>query len=135
MLFSSSYAWWTAAERPKAIDYPIAQANQRPYETVDWAMDISEARFTGIEMSRCDIPARLIRRDPATQVVVTRESVSNGDWATASTDSGGWQIAIEDFLASGVPDTVLVACKRGRFFKGQLAAIKRLRDMEVALPD
>jgi hypothetical protein len=131
--FSPSHAWWTAAERGRAIDDPIVTANQRYYETVDWALDISEARFTGIDMSRCDIQARLIRRDTATQVVVSRESVSNGDWASACADSGGWQIAIEDFLASGLPDTVLVACKRGRYFKGQLAAIERLRDIGVAL--
>jgi hypothetical protein len=131
--FSPSYAWWTATHRPRAIDDQIVQANLRYYETVDWALDISKAAFTGIDMARSGIPARLIRRDTATQVVVTRESVSNGDWASACADSGGWQIAIEDFLASGLPDTVLVACKRGRYFKGQLAAIERLRDIGVAL--
>jgi hypothetical protein len=133
--FSPSHAWWTASKRASVIDDPIVAANQRYYETVDWALDISEARFTGIDMSRCDIPARLIRRDPETQVVVTRDNVSNGDWATACAGSGGWQIAIEDFLAGGLPNTVIVACRRGRYFKGQLAAIERLRDIGVALPD
>lgn len=126
-------AWW--GNHRSVGDDPIVVANQRYYETVDWALDISEARFTGISMQPCDIPARLIRRDPATQVVTTRDSLANGDWAAACIDSGGWQMAIQDFIASGLPDTVLVASVRGRHFKGELAAIERLRDIGVALLD
>jgi hypothetical protein len=126
-------AWW--GNHRDVVADPIVVANQLYYQNVDWALDISQARFTGISMQPCDIPTRLIRRDPATQVVVTRDSLATGDWAAACAGSGGWQIAIEDFLASGLPDTVLVASKRGRYFKGELAAIERLRDIGVALAD
>ena len=73
--FVPSMDWMLNRPLAPAVDDPFVRANQRYYEGVDWALDIGSAEFTGIEMSQCDIPARLIRRDPETQVVVTRESV------------------------------------------------------------
>ena len=40
----------------------LLAANERFYADVDWALDISEARFTSVSFVRSDIPARLIRR-------------------------------------------------------------------------
>jgi hypothetical protein len=57
----------------------LLAANLAYYAGVDWALDISDARFTAVSFVRSDIPARLIRRDPQTQVVVTRRTLLQAD--------------------------------------------------------
>lgn len=54
------------------------KANEEYYKTVDWAFDISEGRFYECELQR--VPAKLIKRDPETQVVITREKALLGEW-------------------------------------------------------
>jgi hypothetical protein len=70
---------WNLGPHGPALDDPFVVANDRYYEDVDWALDISEARFTDIVLGS-GIPARLIRRDPATQVVITRTALADGRW-------------------------------------------------------
>jgi hypothetical protein len=113
---------------------PFARANARFYAGIDWALDISEARFTGVELYRSDIPARLIRRDPETQAVVHREVLLGSAWREILADSS-WRFAIHRFLETGFDDTVLVACKRGRYFDEGMAAIRCLRAAGLADPD
>ena len=132
--FVPSMDWMLNRPLAPAVDDPFVRANQRYYEGVDWALDIGSAEFTGIEMSHCDIPARLIRRDPETQVVVTRDSVQRGDWRAASEGSSK-VFAIEDFLSAGLDDTVLVAPIRSKYLEADVAAFRRLRDIGVALAD
>jgi len=132
--FVPSYGWLTTYPQWPAAEDPLVRANAAFYADVDWALDISHARFTGIEMAWCDIPARLIRRDPATQAIVTRGSAEGADWRAACGDSPFW-VAIERFLESGLPDTVLVAPRRNKYFERERAALERLRAIGVALPD
>jgi hypothetical protein len=132
--FVPSIDWFLHHVLEPAVDDPFVRENERYYERVDWALDISAAEFTGIEMSWCDIPARLIRRDPETQVVITRESVRRGDWRAACGGSSAW-VAIERFLATGFADTVLVAPIRSKYLGEDVAAFRRLRDVGVALAD
>ncbi len=113
-------------------------ANERFYADVDWALDISDARFTSVSFVRSDIPARLIRRDLATQVVITRRAILDRDWQglLGSVVSGtGMGVAIERFLEHGRDDTVLVAAKRGKRFAQELAVLDRLRAEGLAEPD
>ena len=123
--FGISPGWHRPSVPPSIAEDPFHQANAAFYADVDWALDISEANFTSVEMSWCDIPARLIRRDPETQVVVTRESVAAGDWRATCGDSPLW-VGVERFLAAGLPDTVLVAARRSKRFPTDKAAIDRL---------
>jgi hypothetical protein len=132
--FEPSFGWLGAQPRWPAAEDPMVRANAAYYAEVDWALDISEARFTGIDMQWCDVPARLIRRDPATQAVVTRDSATGRDWRAACGDSP-LSVAIERFLEFGLPDTVLVAERRNRHFERELAALERLRAIGVALAD
>lgn len=108
--------------------------NARFYETVEWAIDISEASFSTIEF-RPGIPARLIRRDPTTQVVIRRDPALAVDWSDNRLPDPSWNIGIEDFLKSGYADHVLIAARRSPRFDAQLATIARLREMGVADPD
>jgi hypothetical protein len=108
------------------------EANAAYYATVDWALDISAGEFEEVDIRR--VPARLIRRDPATQAVVTREKAMEGRWRTldlAKTDWAGWS---DLFLKDGDSDLVLVAPKRHRKYRDFLDGLKMLRDAGVAQP-
>lgn len=130
--FVPSDDWWRDHSTEPATTDPTVKANERYYAQVDWALDISHAEFTGVEMYRSGIPARLVRRDPETQVVVTRSSVASGDWRSACHGSSIW-VAIERFMNSGFADAVLIAPKRSKYLDADVAAFRRLRDIGVVV--
>jgi hypothetical protein len=112
--------------QPDAERAALLAANGAYYADVDWALDISDARFTSVSFVRSDIPARLIRRDPATQVVVTRRRLLGADWQ-GLLGNAAVAIGIDRFMETGSEDTVLVASKRSRRFAQEMAVIDRLR--------
>lgn len=104
------------------------------YRDVDWALDISQAEAVELELE--GIPARLIRRDPETQAVVTRQAALSGEWRELERVQGTeLGVGIQQLLKGGEEDIVLVAHKRSRDFKQLLAGIEELRAAGVALPD
>jgi hypothetical protein len=123
----------------------FADANRAFYADVDWAIDISEARF-----KECDIrgiPASLIRRDPTTQAVVKRENAAGIVWSweqtsgwtkvrcrgmTLDLSKTWWPISMEVMLQMGYSDRVLVAPKRSPKFQDALEGIRMLREAGVA---
>jgi len=109
------------------------RANSEYYEDVDWALDISEASFKDCDIRA--IPARLIRRDPSTQVVLTREKAMQGKWRELDLSGTFWPTAIELFLESGYKDELLVAPKKARNFRQLLEGLNKLRDAGVVEPD
>jgi len=121
---------------PPDTEEAFNRANRLFYkEEVDWALDISEAVFTG----ECDlrgIPARLIRRDPETQVVVTRRKALEGAWKDLDLSGTHWAIGGIGLLLHGEdPDCVLVAPKGARDFARLLEGLQLLRKAGVAEPD
>ncbi len=121
---------WRIGPHGPALDDPFVVANARDYETLDWALDISEAAFTNVVL-QSGIPARLIRRDPSTQVVVRRAALAVPGWRELIRPirrNGGLEFGLERFLVTGFEDAVLVAATRGADFAGQLEAFARLRD-------
>jgi len=116
-----------------AVQQEFDQANAAYYATVDWALDISEAEFT--ELNLRGVPARLVRRDPATQVVVTREKALAGKWRTLDLSGTYWPRSLEDMLERNAADVVLAAPKRGRRYGQFLKGLRILRDAGVAEPD
>jgi hypothetical protein len=130
LMFSPFVAAGTAnARQQREFD----EANAAYYSTVDWALDISEVECEEMDIRR--VPARLIRRDPATQVMVTREKAMQGRWRELDLSRTYWATAIKLFLEDGDPDLVLVAPKRHRKFRDYLDGLKALRDAGVAEPD
>jgi len=110
------------------------EANAAYYEGVDWALDISQAEANEIAIS--GVPARLVRRDPETQVVVTRETALAGEWRSLEHVMACWfETAIEGMLLDGEPDVVLVAGRRDREFRKLMAAIEQLRAAGITEPD
>lgn len=116
-------------EQQRAFD----QANAQYYAAVDWALDISEGEFEECDLRR--VPAGLVRRDAATQVVVKRDVAMRGDWRKLDLSRTYWASAIEGFIQEGDPDIVLVAGKRQKKFKDLLDGLKMLRDAGVAEPE
>jgi hypothetical protein len=103
---------------------------------VDWALDISEALFKEFDMH--GVPARLVRRDPATQVIVTREKALQPGWRSKLDPSNTfWPFVIDLFLQDGEPDIVLVAPKgkRKKDYLSLLDGLNDLRQAGVAEPD
>lgn len=120
-------------EGPPEAARRIAEANRAFYQTVDWALDISEAEFAHFEAA--GIPARLIRRDPETQVVVTRAAAQRGDWRQLDLTGTWWAIALEQLAKGEYPDEVFVAPKRDRKVRQLVAGLRRLQDAGIAEPD
>ena len=97
-------------DRTAEIQEPFATARDSFYRNVDWALDISEARFQEFDMH--GVPARLVRRDATSQAVVTREKAIQQDWRSRiSRFNTYWPYVIDMFLESGDSDIVLVAPK------------------------
>ena len=108
-------------------------ANQAYYAGVDWALDIKEAECQELEIQ--GIPAKLIRRDPETQVVVTRKSAMRGEWRTLDLTGTWWPVSLKVLLDRGDQDVVLVAPKRNKAFKKLWNGLNLLREAGVANPD
>jgi hypothetical protein len=123
---------------PHLLHTPLQEAFDRQreayYRDVDWALDISE--IEAVELALEGIPARLIRRDPETQAVVTRQAALSGEWRELRrVQETALGLMIQDMLGRGYDDTVLVAERRARDFKQVLAGIEELRAAGVAEPD
>jgi hypothetical protein len=109
------------------------EANRRYYESVEWALDIREARFVGFEVR--GVPARLIRRDPETQIVVTRDKVLRGRWRDIEFEHDLWPFCLNAMIGDGDPEVVLVAGRRNKKFKALKADLEKLRNAGVSEPD
>ncbi|MEU6227581.1 hypothetical protein [Streptomyces sp. NPDC047042] len=100
----------------------------------DWALDISEV--SGSLDLRAGIPARLIRRDPRTQVVMTSQQAADGGWRTVQgIERSGLGTQIELFSQSGFRDFVLIAKKGLPYFSEQVDMIRKLQSIGAAMPD
>jgi hypothetical protein len=108
-------------ERNAAFD----AANASFYESVDWALDISELRSYSFEI-RGSVPIDLIRRNPDEQFVMTREVAQNGEWERFG-PYNSFSIAISIFLDSGAESELFVAGRRSKKFKELLAYYQRLK--------
>ena len=111
------------------------EANAAYYATVDWALDIREAEFEEVDLR--SVPGRLIRRDPATQVLVTRERAADGRWRNLGLGlQTYWPTAIEFFLEDSKEEAIVLAApKRNREFRQLLWGLQVLREAGIAEPD
>ncbi len=100
-------------------------ANARFYGDIDWALDISNAKASCIEI-RGSIPSALIRRNPDEQFVMTREVAEGERWRDYEPFES-FEIAVSTFLGSDGNDNVFVAARRSRHFKTELSFYQRLR--------
>lgn len=118
------------AEEQRGFD----AANEEFYSRIDWALDISQAEFEECDL-RGGIPVKLIKRDPETQVVITRARALSGEWRKLDLAGTHWGVSVENLLMDGDQDKVLVAPKRSKKFKALLRGLQLLREAGVAEPD
>jgi hypothetical protein len=102
------------------------------YSNVDWAFDLREAQFTS-SVGFAAIPGSLIRRDPETQVLVSRPKLLSSEWrSVVGTRTAVW-VSIDWFLQDSLfDDVVLVASKKAKYFKDELAVFESLRREGIA---
>ena len=91
------------------------------YSSVDWAVDISEAAFKDCTLR--GIPASKVRRDPRTQVVVRRETVSRQEWRSRVSPTASYWVDVIDIFLSRAEDDDLV------LIAPKLVAAKRLSQL------
>lgn len=127
----SPYVEPSSATARQQADF--AQANERYYRTVDWALDITEAEPEELELY--GVPARLVRRDPEVSAIVTREAALRGDWRRLPLDDTWWPQALRRLAANPVQDVVLVAPRRHRDFATLVAGLRQLKDAGIATAD
>lgn len=107
------------------------RANAHFYESVDWALDITEAQVDR-ELEIRDIPTRAIRRDPARHVVVRRERVTRADWRNLDlSGAGGLRILLSDLAQYGPDSAVFVIPDHHPRRARIAAAVEQLRDLGV----
>ncbi len=103
------------------------------YEKVDWAIDISEARFQSVPSFDFGPPGELVRRDAATQPLVRRERALAVDWKSLGHQIGVWRVVLNDLVAHEWPDSiVLVPAALGRKYREELEGIEMLRSIGLA---
>lgn len=126
----------SAVDRADDVQRPFAVQREAWYREVDWALDISMARFK--EFDARGIPARAFRRDPETQVVVTRERLLRSRWREQiDPEMKLWPFMLKLFEADGDADMVLVAPTGAPRAKRQalVAGLHQLRRLGLAEPD
>jgi hypothetical protein len=103
------------------------------YSTVDWALDIRDARFRRADLS--GIPGRLVRRDPATQVLVTLDRLQASRWRELDFRETAWDIGFQEMEEAALEAVTFVAEPRGKRFEAHLRVIDDLRRFGIAEPD
>ena len=91
------------------------------------ALDIREARFTSSPELHF-IPGSLIRRDPETQVLVTKDQAVAALGAGLAWGDSAIPVALRLFVEDGpYEDVVLPAPRAAKYFRSELAALDMLR--------
>ena len=115
----------TRSHDDKQLNADFAAANAAFYANVDWALDISTVKLSGLEI-RGSIPTRLIRRNPDEHFIMTRTT------ALAMTGKTTNRLRRSTFLFRFfwilVPTTIFfVAAKQSKKFKEQIEYFHRLK--------
>ena len=108
------------------------RAVKRYYENVDWALDISKAKFTGGVTFEA-IPGEKIIRDPEHQVLVKRQNLLDLNWQSSDYGKTAFDIALSWFLNSSIFDSVVLAARMAsKYAKEDIAVLNTLRNNGVA---
>ena len=121
---------WRAESDP---GNPFSDANTEYYRGVDWALDLTQCEAKELQLS--GVPGRLIRRDPTTQILVTRERAAAVDWRRLPLGGSPYAMSLDLLTRCGEDARVLIAPHRDRSFQACIQAQKVLRDAGVAEPD
>ena len=100
-------------------------ANLSMYNSIEWALDISEAQFSFYE-SLMGVPSHLVRRNPSVHFVMSQESARQ--LAKETTPANVWGITASMLIEAGLKDTVIVLGGSGKKLRAQQDEAKALVD-------
>ncbi|PAL22757.1 hypothetical protein CD928_11935 [Sphingopyxis sp. GW247-27LB] len=110
-------------------------AIRKYYESVDWALDISDAKFPNGATFEA-IPGDKILRDPSTQILVKREKLAGRDWRALDYERSAIDIAISWFENGSMFDSVVIVPRSDSKYRAKDQEIlEMLRQEGVAEPD
>jgi hypothetical protein len=78
------------------------------YKEVDWALDISQARFRSVPTFAFGPPGELVLRDPTMQPLVTRQIADSIDWKALRDRIGIWSVVLSNFQQRPWPKTTVL---------------------------
>jgi hypothetical protein len=99
-------------------------ANDAEYRTIDWALDITEAKF-GHYFWLAGVPTSLIRRRPEVHFVLTREAALV---LAQDADQTIWSGTAQHLVELGFPEALIVVGGSAKVLRADLGAAQRLRD-------
>ncbi len=105
----------------------LAPAAARLYEDIDWALDITEAKFSDVEI--WDVPGHLVKRDPETQFLIRRDVAAAAEIDALPEYA---QVLVERAAEAPYETSVLAAPTRSKSFEEALRAFRELRDLGIA---
>lgn len=118
------------------MDRRFREARREHYASVDWALDISRAKVGLLDLE--GIPSAKVRRDPETQIVVTKDLLhAEEQLAAVEGLDATTRFVLESFVASDAPEKVLVAPMGAakKTCRPVLASFGVLRKAGLALDD
>lgn len=103
------------------------------YSDVDWALDISKAKFAGGVTFEA-LPGEKIKRNVETQVLVRREKLdAAADWQKLDFGGSSFDIALSWFLDGSQFDSVVLAARTAsKYGAKDVAVLDMLRKKELA---
>jgi hypothetical protein len=116
-----------------AIRKSFSTANAKYYESVDWALDISRANFTEVEI--WGIPSNLIIYDYKSQRLITKENVKKINWEKLSMKGNKFRLFLDKMLKEGYDDIVLIAPRLSNDFEDLLHDLDALTDAGYTEPE
>ena len=125
--------WIDAGSRDAEVQARWDKAMVDFYSGVEWALDISAAKFSGA-ISFEALPGDKIRIDRLHQAVVKREKLASGEWKLIDYDGTALDIALSWFLQDSLFDSVVVAATTANRALGrrEVEVIKRFREAGIA---
>ncbi|HMP44246.1 MAG TPA: hypothetical protein PKD99_04000 [Sphingopyxis sp.] len=105
------------------------------YSSIDWALDISKAKFPNGATFEA-IPGDKVIRDRQTQALIRREALNATDWRALDYGQTAIDIAINWFKTGSLFDAVVVVPRSSsKYRQADAAVIEMLRHHGVAEPD
>jgi hypothetical protein len=99
----------------------------KSYADIEWALDISEAEFSGVDFSY--VPGKLVRRNPETQFLIHREAAQSAALDSLPTYVS---ILVERAAMSPYETTVAPVPTRSKNADRYRAQLQELRDRGIA---
>jgi hypothetical protein len=105
------------------------------YSTIDWALDISGAKFPNGATFEA-VPGDKIRRDPESQILIKRDRLAASDWRSLDYQRTPIDIAISWFETGSLFDSVVIASRStSKHRAADLAVLNMLRREGIAESD